>query len=198
MSRIFLSLAVLNSLALAATYALGFVVDAHAPDEAAQRLFTSHFLIGLFTAVFTLLVHSVVFTYFVGTGRWVKEIGESYPLKPDFSRRSRNLKRRAFAWALSAMFAAIATAVFGAASDTAPRLGWEGWAGLSPTHLHWLAATVTIAFNTAAYFGEFVVIRANMQLIHEVMSEVKRIRTDHGLAPDSPVRAVSQSRSGSA
>lgn len=193
MSRIFLSLASLNFLALAATYALGFAVDAHAPHEAAQRLFTFHFLTGLFTAVFTLLVHSVVFTYFVGTGRWVKEIGQSYPLSPGFLQRARRFKTRAFALALASMLLVIATAVFGAASDTAPRFGWEGWAGLTPTNLHLLVASVTIAFNVAAYAGEFTVIRANMQLIHEVMGEVRRIRAEHGLDSSASSDASPQS-----
>lgn len=181
MSRIFLTLASLDFLVLAVTFVLGLVVDAHAPSEAAQRLFTWHFLASLFAAMFTLLVHSVVFTYFVGTGRWVKEIGGSYPLAAKFAQRSRRLKSRAFALAIASMLLVIATAVVGAAADTAPRFGWKGWLGLSPTHWHLLLASVTVAFNTAACAGEYVVIRENMQLIGDVMEEVGRLRAEHGL-----------------
>ena len=70
-----------------------------------------HFYLGLFSEVGTLLVHCLIFTYFLGTGRWVKEVGLAYDLPDDpLPRLTRALKRRTFPVALAAMLVAIATA----------------------------------------------------------------------------------------
>src|SRR5258708_27603731 len=66
----------------------------------------------------TWFVHCLIFTYFLGTGRWVKEVKLAYNL-PDqpLAKLTRELKRRGFPPALFAMLAAIAT---GAARAAAP------------------------------------------------------------------------------
>ena len=42
-----------------------------------------HFLLGLVTTMTTLLVHSIAYTYFLGTGKWVKEVVRVYRM-PDW------------------------------------------------------------------------------------------------------------------
>ena len=83
-----------------------------------NSLYLLHFLAGLFTAVGTLLTHCLIFTYFLGTGRWVKEVTLAYDL-PDapWHKRNRELKRLVFPAALAAMLVTIATAAGGAGTD---------------------------------------------------------------------------------
>ena len=86
MTRILIGMAGLNSLVLLATFAVGFVCEGRAHVSAdgalttAQRMFTMHLLGGLSAALLSLLLHSLVFTYFIGTGRWVQEVVKAYGL----------------------------------------------------------------------------------------------------------------------
>ena len=88
---------------------------------AASSVYFLHFLFGLFTGVGTLLTHCLIFTYFLGTGRWVKEVTLAYDL-PDapLHKRTRELKRATFPPALAAMLVTIATAAGGAGAQLRP------------------------------------------------------------------------------
>lgn len=174
----------MNLIVLVGTFALGLAVDAHDRTTDAGRLFGYHFLAGLFAAVFTLLVHSIVFTYFIGTGRWVKEIRNSYPLSKTFAARASRLKLRVLAAAMTSMLLVIATAGFGAAADPASSVDFQGWAGLSPASLHLIVAVLTVAVNLAAFVVELLAVGRNVRLIDEVMGAVRRIRSERGLEPE--------------
>ena len=49
------------------------------------------FLIGMVALVFTTLVHAIVLTYFMGTGRWLEETCRAYHLRDEHQARSRDL-----------------------------------------------------------------------------------------------------------
>ena len=112
MTRIFATLASANALALAVTFVLGCwskLTDGINSDT--SSVFLLHFLFGLFTGVGTLLTHCLIFTYFLGTGRWVKEVTLAYRLPDEpLHKRTRELKRATFPPALTAMLVTIATA----------------------------------------------------------------------------------------
>ena len=76
-----------------------------------------HILFGILAAVATVLVQSVGVTYFIGTGRWCKEVVETYELDEDWVKRSNRTKRASFPWAMLGMSTVLAIAAFGAAAD---------------------------------------------------------------------------------
>src|SRR5262245_14314281 len=121
MTRIFLSMAVIDSLALLTTFGTGFFESAHSQSQL-------HFLLGLFAVLFNLGLHCLIFIYFLGTGRWVKEIALAYSL-PDvpLPRLTRDLKRATFPPALWAMLVPIAAVGTGMGTQV---VGWP-W----PVHL---------------------------------------------------------------
>ncbi|HEY2893422.1 MAG TPA: hypothetical protein VGJ16_04395, partial [Pirellulales bacterium] len=102
MNRIFLTLAWFALAMMAATLVVGLAIEDlhtdHSPDM--LRWATVHRLMGIATALAVVLVNSIVVTYFIGTGRWCKEVCETYALQPDLIRRSTMLKRRTFPWAV--------------------------------------------------------------------------------------------------
>ncbi len=163
MHRIFLGLAVTNGTLLCVTFVLGFFV----PSGQGGFWHDLHFLVGLFTVMTTLLVHSVVFTYFLGTGKWVKEVVRVYQL-PDWvwAQAVRN-KRRAFPFELWGMLLIGATAWLGAAADTRRGFGGE-W--------HLMAASLTLAFTLGAFVVEYLSIVAQARLLLEVKDQADRIR----------------------
>src|ERR1700737_3877308 len=141
MTRIFPVLAAVNGLLLIVSFALGVVSKLrdgiHNPSD---QTFLYHFLFGLSAAVFTLLVHCLVFTYFLGTGRWVKEVAIAYRI-PDrpWPKATRAFKRSAYPAALFAMLSVIAAVASGAGAQQASESGW-GWA-------HPVLAIVAMALN---------------------------------------------------
>jgi hypothetical protein len=173
----FALLAALNALALLVTYAAGWVSwlrqGALHPQEPTYLV---HFVLGLSTIILTLLVHCVVFTYFLGTGRWVKEVGLAYDLPDEpLPKRTRELKRRTFPPALAAMLIAIATAAAGMGTQV------RAW----PWPIHAALATLTLLVNAWAFVVEYRAVTVNAGVIEQVMREVERIRAERGLPPSA-------------
>lgn len=179
MIRIFTTLAITSVLLMAAALSLGlFVGDLHdSPTIDTQNWARVHRLIGLGAALVVVLVNSIVMTYFIGTGRWCKEVSETYQLDAQYVQRSTRLKRSAFPWAFFSMLVVVAVGALGAAADPATRrLGTEHW--VTP---HLLGAFAGLAFVAYAYFMEAGRIAAHHGVIDEIVAEVRRIREERGL-----------------
>src|SRR4029079_14542695 len=74
MTRIFSTLAMCSNLLLIATFWLGLGIgDARVRESVVQSRVMVHFLAGVAPLVFAVLVHALVITYFMGTGRWMNE-----------------------------------------------------------------------------------------------------------------------------
>ena len=125
MTRIFLTLAVLDGLALTASFSFGVASKLReAIQNEVDPTWLYHFHFGLWSAVLTLLVHCLIFTYFLGTGRWVKEVGLAYDLPDEpLLKLTRTLKRQTYPVALIAMLVPIGTAAAGAAHSFKPGPG---------------------------------------------------------------------------
>src|SRR5260370_37759970 len=135
MIRIFSIRAAVITVVLLASAAPGLysilVAGVHHPE---WSIFILPFNLGLFTAVGTLLAHCLIFTYFLGTGRWVKEVKIAYNLSDEpWPKLTRELKRRTFPPALAAMLITIAAAATGAGVQM------QGWSWIAH------AATVSLA-----------------------------------------------------
>jgi hypothetical protein len=173
MTRIFTTLAAADGIFLVITYLLGTVSKLrdgiHHPDD---RIYWFHFLFGLSTALLTLLVHCLIFTYFLGTGRWVKEVKLAYGL-PDapLPKLTRDLKRKVFPPALFAMLFAAATGAAGAAAHV----------GVSHWLVHGSLATLAVLVNFWAFGVEYRCLKTNGVVLEEVLQEVDRIRAARGL-----------------
>jgi hypothetical protein len=166
MHRIFLALAVTVGTLLVATLFLGFLV----PSGQGGMLHDLHFLMGLITVLMTLLVHSIVFTYFLGTGKWVKEVVRVYQLPAWVESQAMKNKRRLFPFEFACMMLIGATAWLGAAADTRR--------DLNATYAQWHlgVAAATLAFNLGAFAVEYASIVAQARLLLEVKDQADRLR----------------------
>lgn len=176
MTRILGRLAVFNMLLLTVVFAVGWLSFARGSYErAGDDTYTWHFGLALFAILSTLGVHCLIFIYFLGTGRWVKEVAIAYQI-PDapLPRLTRDLKRRTFPPALFAMLIAIAVAVPGAGRATQ---GTQAW----PWYIHASLAVVTLLINLWAYIVEYRNVRINAGVLDEVLRAVDRIRAERGL-----------------
>jgi phosphoglycerol transferase MdoB-like AlkP superfamily enzyme len=173
MIRIFSVLASANAIGLLASFAFGLLsMQRHSLENGDDWLFTAHFLCGLFTAVATLLVHCLIFTYFLGTGRWVREVTLAYDLPDEpLYKTTRVLKRKTFPPALFAMLSVIAVAAAGGGRQL------QDW----PYQIHLYGAVGAIVLNFWAYWVEIRDIRRNEDILAGVYREVDRVRAERGL-----------------
>ncbi len=160
-------------LALLTTFGVGFASQATGGLRSADgSIYLLHFTLGLFSVLFALGVHCLIFIYFLGTGRWVKEVALAYGIPDEpLPRLTRELKRRTFPPALFAMLIAIATASAGAAVQ------WRDWHWT----IHLSLAVATLAINAWAFRVEYRTVSINAGVIDDVMREVDRIRAQYGL-----------------
>lgn len=180
MSRILARLAAFNFLVLLLAYAVGWLSRWRSSVVSADdSTYMVHFLLGLFAVLLTLGVHCLIFIYFLGTGRWVKEVAIAYRL-PDapLPKLTRDLKRRTFPVALTAMLVPIAAAAAGAAAQR------QEWSWL----IHAAFALATLLVNLWAFVVEYRNVSINAGIIDEVMREVDRIRLAHGLPSNAEAK----------
>ena len=172
MTRTFSVLAALVTALMLATIAIGLLYFVTEDPVRRADVFVLHFVLGLCTALGILLVHCIIFTYFLGTGRWVKEVTLAYRL-PDapWHKTTRELKRGTFPPALFSMLIAIATAAAGAGAQLQ---AWH-WS------IHATLALATVLINLWAFGVEYRNVSANARVIQEVLAEVDRVRAAQGL-----------------
>ncbi len=95
MNRHFLVLAVTGGSLLVADFVIGLFAtgDAHGPGAVARGV---HILFSLATVVVLLGIHSIVYTYFIATGKWAKEVVTVYQLPDWLSARRRRTSAKPF------------------------------------------------------------------------------------------------------
>lgn len=181
MTRIFTTLAATCYLALLVAFGLGaWSKLVGGITDAGSSVYVLHFLTGLFSSVGTLLVHCLIFTYFLGTGRWVKEVGLVYELPDhDLPKLTRELKRSTFPPALFAMLVTIAASATGAGVQLQ---AWPWW-------LHFATAAATLWINAWAMRVEYDALQTNAAALERVMAEVDRIRGERGLPSNAEALA---------
>jgi hypothetical protein len=175
MTKILAQLSAINFLGLVAACTLGLLNWlVPALPEWAYTVSMLHVIVSLLFAISTLLVHCLIFIYFLGTGRWVKEVALAYKI-PDqpLPKLTRELKRRTFPPALAAMVVVIATAAAGMGAFM------QVW--FWPWPLHATLAALTLVVNAWAFVVESRAVTINSGVIDEVMGEVDRIRAEQGL-----------------
>ncbi|MBS0202683.1 MAG: hypothetical protein JSS49_07265 [Planctomycetes bacterium] len=183
MTRIFLPLASLSTVTLIIAMALGLSIDdPKVATSAVQAGVQYHFLTALSALCFATLVHAIVLTYFMGTGRWIEETSNAYRLPATFFQRNQSIKYRTIPAMVGAFLLLLLTGALGAAADPAAPLKFAGWFNITPDKIHLSVAIVSVVVNIAVNFLEFSALERNGDIVDEVLVEVKRIRLEKGLA----------------
>ena len=135
------------------------------------------FLLVIASGLITLLVACIGITYFIGTGRWCREVVEMYHLEERLGQRSMDLKRQTFPWAVSAIMVVLVIASLGGAANPSVRLQdalrWEWpYFGIATFGTVWIAyAFRRLRKNIAE----------NYTVIEQIVEQVKTIRRERGL-----------------
>ena len=150
--------------------------------KAPRNRMTLHFYLGVAACILVILVNCVTATYFIGTSRWCKEVGETYDLSNELQMRSTILKRRTFPWAFAGMLAMVGLALLGALSDpSVPINRAQPDRSASMVLWHYLAAMGALAFIALTFTIQAIRMSENFQAIQDILAEVHRIRIEKGL-----------------
>ncbi|MFN0051516.1 MAG: hypothetical protein ACKV0T_04950, partial [Planctomycetales bacterium] len=181
MTRIFLTLALVSSALLLSAFWLGWKIgDPTAREASVQGDVAWHFLTAVAAICSAVLVHALVLTYFMGTGRWLEETCRAYRLADSWQARSRELKWRLYPGMTASLLLLIAAGALGAAADPASAIGFQGFGGFTASQVHLAAVSLTLVFNLAINVLEFQALLRNGELVEEVMSEIRRMRLEQG------------------
>jgi len=180
MERVFSRVATFAVALLVATAGLGlWIGDLHGQtDPHLLRWGTVHRLSGVLAALLVVLVNSMAVTYFIGTGRWCREVVETYGLDAALIGRSKRLKRGAFPFAVIGMLSMVGIVALGGAADPGGGLaaGSRAWVSWHLIGGIGLAAVIAWCFQ-----AQLPAIRGQHDLIDEVMADVRRERAARGL-----------------
>jgi hypothetical protein len=197
MTRILPTLASFSLMLFAAAIVMGLTIgDLYASPlaEATLQWRTRHMLTGIAAALAVTFVECIVVTYFVGTGRWCKEVTETYQLPPADLAESNRLKRRTFPLALLGMLTVVGVSALGAASD--PGTGRQGTADMATWHL--AAAFAGFCIVAWTYFRAWLNVAQQQAVITRIVEQVGRIRAEMGLdeapTPGAVAAGVSERR----
>lgn len=162
---------------------LGLMIDdPKVSTVAVQAGVQYHFLTALAALVFAALVHAIVFTYFMGTGRWIEETSAAYQLQPAFHDRNQRIKYRLLPMMVVSFLLLLFTGALGAAADPASPMQVKGFGSLPASTVHLIAALTTIVTNLFVNWLEFHALEKNGEIVEQVLGEVRRIRLEKGLA----------------
>jgi hypothetical protein len=182
LKRIFLSLAILSVLCLIGAFALGLAIgDPASRDAATQQLVGWHINAAMLALVFCALVHALVLTYFMGTGRWMDETSAAYRLSEQFLGENRRLKQRTIPAMAGCLLLLVVTGALGSLADPAAGGRFETFLGMSAATIHFAVASAAVTANVFVNLWEYLAIHRNGELVEQVLAEVRRIRTEKGL-----------------
>lgn len=137
-----------------------------------------HVGVGLFGAVYTAGVHSLMILFMIVTGRVLKEAMIARPLAPQFLSELNAFfaRKAAYPAALFAVLSVVVAAVLGFAH--------RGF-GI-PGYVHWIAGLVAAAVNFWAIPLEYRALRENQRLIDRAAHELDRIDREAGAVREEP------------
>jgi hypothetical protein len=169
MLRYFLVLAVTDGSLLIASFVLGLLASGeHALHRSTWR--DVHFLFALLSTMATLAVHSIVYTYFLATGKWAREVVHVYGLPDWINAQAKKNKRKAFRFVFWSITTVAMAAWLGAAAHTRAGVGWPLW--------HLGAAALALAFNCGAFAVEYAVIVRHARLLLDVKARADALRAE--------------------
>ena len=137
-----------------------------------------HRLVGFFATLFGLLVQSILVTHFIGTMKWIQQVGPTAGVEDTKRARTAWIRGRMFPTVLSAMLVTVAAAILGGSAR-------EGL-GLA---LHVVLAAAALLLNVLALLWAREAIAANRAR----MQGFERLALDRqarGLVPEAEVEAL--------
>jgi hypothetical protein len=117
-----------------------------------------HISVGFFSAMMTLLSHSMMMFYLIGKGKAVREAAQEGGLSGEYAARIALLRKPVFSIGTIAMVLTMSTAILGASVDT----------GVLPAGVHGLLAYSALLANIGALRVEIAALTESGRIVSEV------------------------------
>lgn len=121
-----------------------------------------HFVLALVATIITLLVHTLVMLYILGTAKSLQEAVDAHRLDVKILLWTRTAKVRVLPLLGAAALTTVITAIVGGATDT----------GRVPPFVHGMLGILTLVLNVWAFYRELLVIGENTLVINEVKKKI--------------------------
>jgi len=154
MHRYFTIMAVFVAALFAFVVVLGFRADL---THAKVHIATAFFLV-----VAILFIHSLVIFFLIGSGHAIRQAISERPWSKPYLSRINVFRLKSFPWALGSMASGILAAWSGAGSHT----------GVWSTQVHRAVAVACLGINLLAFVAEWLQLRANSSMIHELQAKL--------------------------
>ena len=135
-------------------------------------------------ALDNVFVIALIFTYFMGTGRWLEETSTAYSLPNTWYERNQKIKYGILPGILISFLMILGTGCLGAIADPATAISLDSTAGVSDATLHFAMAVLTWIVTMMINFTQYIAIARNSGVVEGVLAEVRRIRLERGLPVD--------------
>jgi hypothetical protein len=124
---------------------------------------TRHISYGFFSAMVTLLAHSMMMFYLIGKGKAVKDAMAEHNVTGDYHRRLGAARKPVFSIGMLAIGVTMVAAIMGASVDT----------GVLPPIVHAMIAYGAIALNLATLKVEISALSAASGIVDEVNRQIQ-------------------------
>ena len=130
------------------------------------------------------MVHALLFTYFMGTGRWIEETSKAYSLSESWYLTNQRIKYGILPGICIGFLLLVITGSLGAVADPATSASLQKTLGISDSTLHFSAAVCAWIANIIINMTQYIAIIRNSAIVEGVLAEVRRIRQEKGLPVD--------------
>ncbi|MBI1338238.1 MAG: hypothetical protein GC164_14950 [Phycisphaera sp.] len=162
MVTLFIGLVVANLLVLCTNFVLG--LGAVGADNLPTAVYRYHIALGIGAGLMVTLTHVVVYTYFMGTSKWLQAATDKAGISPGkFAQPGARAKRKAFPLIMTPILVTMVAMFAGAGADPTAGAVWSG-------QVHLFIAAVAIVVNIGAHLLEFRAIKAQGARMDEALA----------------------------
>src|SRR5258708_1419596 len=134
-----------------------------------------HMLWGLFTATLIILLQCLIFGFFIGSGKSIKQKVREYGLSPEWIQRTKDYKNRSYPTLMLAILFSVAAAVLGGGVSV----------GAVPVGVHHVFIWIALLLNIRSLWVSYQVVVDNVSAIHRMNHEIQNLHRETNVAVES-------------
>ena len=135
-----------------------------------------HMLWGLFTATLIILLQCLIFGFFIGSGKSIKQKVQEFGLNPEWIQKTKDYKNRSYPALMLAILFSVAAAVLGGGVSV----------GAVPIWVHHVFIWVALLLNIRSLWISYRVLVDNVNAIHQMNGEIRNLNRERNVT-DSPM-----------
>jgi hypothetical protein len=137
-----------------------------------------HMLWGLFTATLIILLQCLIFGFFIGSGKSIKQKVQEHGLSPEWVQKTKDYKNRSYPALMLAILFSVAAAVLGGGVSVEA----------VPVWVHHVFIWTALLLNIRSLWISYQVVVDNVNAIHRMNEEIRNRNRERNVTP--PPRVI--------